>query len=65
MVNVILFLVTRNNNSMIFPAELFLSNDDKEKLHDFEEECVEDYFRFKEHKFQSSSEERIRNINER
>ena len=46
-------------------TELFLSPDDKEKLHDFEEECVEDYFRYKDYKFQSSSDERIRVINER
>ncbi|KAK3097474.1 hypothetical protein FSP39_009961, partial [Pinctada imbricata] len=45
--------------------KLFLSAEDKEKLHDFEEECMEDLFRCKEIKFQSSSEERIRNINER
>lgn len=44
---------------------MFLSPDDKEKLHDFEEECVEDYFRYKDYKFQSSSDERIRVINER
>ncbi|XP_050403200.2 transient receptor potential cation channel subfamily M member 3 isoform X3 [Patella vulgata] len=45
--------------------KLFLSHEDTEKLHDFEEECVEDYFREKEMKFQSSSEERIRLISER
>ncbi|XP_033750310.1 LOW QUALITY PROTEIN: transient receptor potential cation channel subfamily M member 3-like [Pecten maximus] len=45
--------------------KLFLSLDDTEKLHDFEEECIEDYFREKEHQFQSSNEERIRVINER
>ncbi|XP_046332894.2 transient receptor potential cation channel subfamily M member 3-like isoform X4 [Haliotis rufescens] len=45
--------------------KLFLSKEDTEKLHDFEEECMEDYFRDKEIKFQSSSEERIRLINER
>ncbi|KAL3865684.1 hypothetical protein ACJMK2_043048, partial [Sinanodonta woodiana] len=45
--------------------KLFLSHDDMEKLHDFEEECAEDYFREKEHQFQASNEERIRAINER
>ncbi|KAJ8304156.1 hypothetical protein KUTeg_017739 [Tegillarca granosa] len=45
--------------------KLFLSHDDTEKLHDFEEECVEDFFREKDQKFQNSSEERIRVINER
>ena len=46
-------------------AELFLSRDDTEKVHDFEEECMEDFFREKENKFQSSSDERVRVINER
>ncbi|XP_076465905.1 transient receptor potential cation channel subfamily M member 1-like [Babylonia areolata] len=45
--------------------KLFLSREDTEKLHDFEEECMEDFFREKENKFQSSSDERIRIINER
>ena len=46
-------------------SELFLSPEDSEKLHDFEEECIEDFFREKESKFHNSSEERIRVINER
>ncbi|VDI37874.1 transient receptor potential cation channel subfamily M member 3 [Mytilus galloprovincialis] len=45
--------------------KLFLSPEDTEKLHDFEEESMEDFFRDKEQKFQSSSDERIRVINER
>ena len=45
--------------------KLFLSPEDSEKLHDFEEECSEDFFREKELKFHNSSEERIRVINER
>ena len=45
--------------------ELFLSHDDMEKLHDFEEECAEDYFREKEIQLQSSSDKRIQVINER
>ncbi|XP_070203392.1 transient receptor potential cation channel subfamily M member 3-like [Littorina saxatilis] len=45
--------------------KLFLNHDDTEKLHDFEEECMEDFFREKENKFQSSSDERVRVINER
>ena len=36
-----------------------------EKLHDFEEECAEDYFREKEIQLQSSSDKRIQVINER
>ena len=46
-------------------SELFLSHDDMEKLHDFEEECAEDYFREKEIQLQSSSDKRIQVINER
>ena len=49
----------------LFLSELFLSHDDMEKLHDFEEECAEDYFREKEIQLQSSSEKRIQVINER
>ncbi|GAB1601203.1 transient receptor potential cation channel subfamily M member 3 isoform X4 [Argonauta hians] len=45
--------------------KLFLSLEDTEKLHAFEEENVEDYFRDKECKFQSSTDERIRIISER
>ena len=48
-----------------FHLELFLSSEDTEKLHDFEEENVEDYFREKEQKFQSSTDERIRLICDR
>lgn len=48
-----------------FLPELFLSHDDMEKLHDFEEECAEDYFREKEILLQSSSDKRIQVINER
>ena len=40
-------------------AELFLSEEDVEKVHDFEEECVEEYFREKEVNKQSSTDERI------
>ncbi|XP_052133267.1 transient receptor potential cation channel trpm isoform X2 [Frankliniella occidentalis] len=45
--------------------KLFLENDDLERLHDFEEECVEGYFREKDMKLQVSMEERVRAINER
>jgi len=49
----------------LYVTELFLSHDDMEKLHDFEEECAEDYFREKEIHVQSSSEKRIQLTNER
>ncbi|GFR59832.1 transient receptor potential cation channel subfamily M member 1 [Elysia marginata] len=45
--------------------KLFLSHEDTEKLHDFEEECMEDLYREKEMRHHSSNEERIRFINER
>lgn len=45
--------------------KLFLSREDTEKLHDFEEECMEDFFREKENKFHSSSDERVRLTSER
>lgn len=45
--------------------KLFLSHEDTEKLHDFEEECMEDLYREKEIKHHSSTEERIKYINER
>ncbi|ELV10628.1 Transient receptor potential cation channel subfamily M member 7 [Tupaia chinensis] len=40
--------------------ELFLTEEDQKKLHDFEEQCVEMYFNEKDDKFHSGSEERIR-----
>ncbi|XP_059155365.1 transient receptor potential cation channel subfamily M member 3-like isoform X3 [Physella acuta] len=45
--------------------KLFLSHEDTEKLHDFEEECMEDLYREKDLKHQNSSEERIKFISER
>ena len=61
------FLMRRLNwfYFLIFISELFLSHDDMEKLHDFEEECAEDYFREKDIQLQSSSDKRIQVINER
>lgn len=43
-----------------FSLELFLTEEDQKKLHDFEEQCVEMYFDEKDDKFNSGSEERIR-----
>ncbi|GFO05194.1 transient receptor potential cation channel subfamily m member 1 [Plakobranchus ocellatus] len=45
--------------------KLFLSHEDTEKLHDFEEECMEDLYREKEMRHHSSTEERIKFINDR
>ncbi len=47
-----------------FP-ELFLDEEEVEKVHDFEEECMEDYFRERTILFQSSTDERIKVTNER
>uniref|UniRef100_A0A1B6CRP1 Ion transport domain-containing protein n=2 Tax=Clastoptera arizonana TaxID=38151 RepID=A0A1B6CRP1_9HEMI len=45
--------------------KLFLDNEDLERLYDFEEECVEGYFREKESKLHMSTEERIKQTTER
>ena len=46
-------------------AELFLNETELEQLHDFEEECMETYYRDKEAKFTGSTDQRIRVINDR
>lgn len=48
-----------------FLSELFLTEEDQKKLHDFEEQCVETYFHEKDDQFHSGSEERIRLTSER
>ena len=63
MINIKANIAIEEFNSIF--SELFLSHDDMEKLHDFEEECAEDYFREKEIQLQSSSDKRIQVINER
>ncbi|KAK0173426.1 hypothetical protein PV328_006622 [Microctonus aethiopoides] len=45
--------------------KLFLEADDMERLYDFEEDCVEGYFREQEQKLQMSTEERIKLTTER
>jgi transient receptor potential cation channel subfamily M member 3 len=45
--------------------KLFLEDEDMERLYDFEEECVEGYFREKETKLQLSTDERIKTTTER
>lgn len=49
----------------LFPSELFLTEEDQKKLHDFEEQCVETYFHEKDDQFHTGSEERIRLTSER
>uniref|UniRef100_A0AAG5D5K6 Transient receptor potential cation channel trpm n=1 Tax=Anopheles atroparvus TaxID=41427 RepID=A0AAG5D5K6_ANOAO len=45
--------------------KLFLEKEDMERLYDYEEECVEGYFREQEILLQQSTEERIKNTDER
>lgn len=45
--------------------KLFLEPDDMERLYDFEEDCVEGYFREQELKLQMSTEERVKITTER
>ena len=51
--------------SHLFNAELFLERDDVEKVHDFEEEAMEDLSRHKDRDYFLSTEQRIRATNER
>lgn len=53
------------NHCFFFLSELFLTEEDQKKLHDFEEQCVETYFHEKDDQFHSGSEERIRLTSER
>lgn len=45
--------------------KLFLEKDDMERLYDFEEECVEGYFREQEVALYQSTDERIKSTNDR
>uniref|UniRef100_A0A669DQ92 Transient receptor potential cation channel, subfamily M, member 1a n=1 Tax=Oreochromis niloticus TaxID=8128 RepID=A0A669DQ92_ORENI len=47
------------------PSELVLNADELKSLHEFEEQCVEEYFREKDDEKQSSNNERIRVTSER
>lgn len=47
------------------PPELFITDDELKKVHDFEEQCIEEYFREKDDRFNSSNDERIRVTSER
>ncbi|XP_063626908.1 transient receptor potential cation channel trpm isoform X3 [Cydia splendana] len=61
--------VTRNVSHQRFQYDnglkLFLEKEDMERLYDFEEECVEGYFREQEIKLSNSMEERVRNTTDR
>lgn len=49
----------------MFFSELVLSLEELKSLHEFEEQCVEEYFREKDNEKQSSNNERIRVTSER
>lgn len=55
----------RSNEAYDNGLKLFLDNDDMERLYDFEEECVEGYFREQELKLQMSTDERVKVTTER
>ncbi|TKR93887.1 hypothetical protein L596_008261 [Steinernema carpocapsae] len=55
----------KNQRLFDFSLKLFLETNQVEKLHDFEEECMEDLARDKEYKKNTSSEERIHRTAER
>ncbi|CAH2042109.1 unnamed protein product, partial [Iphiclides podalirius] len=61
--------VTRNVSHKRFQYDnglkLFLEKEDMERLYDFEEECVEGYFREQEVKLSNSIEERVRSTTDR
>ncbi|XP_053614207.1 transient receptor potential cation channel trpm isoform X14 [Plodia interpunctella] len=61
--------ITRNVSHKRFQYDnglkLFLEKEDMERLYDFEEECVEGYFREQEVKLSNSIEERVRNTTDR
>ncbi|XP_041984584.1 transient receptor potential cation channel trpm isoform X3 [Aricia agestis] len=61
--------VTRNVSHKRFQYDnglkLFLEKEEIERLYDFEEECVEGYFREQEVKLSNSIEERVRNTTDR
>lgn len=62
------FLLKLNNDffcTILISIELYLSNEDLKKLHDFEEQCVEKYFHEKMEGLNCSCEERIRVTSER
>uniref|UniRef100_A0A3Q3IXP2 Transient receptor potential cation channel, subfamily M, member 3 n=1 Tax=Monopterus albus TaxID=43700 RepID=A0A3Q3IXP2_MONAL len=48
-----------------YGLKLFITEDELKKVHDFEEQCIEEYFREKEDRFHSSNDERIRVTSER
>lgn len=54
-----------HTDSYLLCSELYLSDEELKKLHDFEEQCVEEYFHEKNENLSSSGSERIRLTTER
>lgn len=54
-----------SRSQSLLSAELFITEDELKKVHDFEEQCIEEYFREKDDRFHSSNDERIRVTSER
>ncbi|XP_067087014.1 LOW QUALITY PROTEIN: transient receptor potential cation channel subfamily M member 3-like [Osmerus mordax] len=48
-----------------YGLKLFITEDELKKVHDFEEQCIEEYFMEKDDRFNSSNDERIRVTSER
>ncbi|XP_060055682.1 transient receptor potential cation channel subfamily M member 3 isoform X3 [Erinaceus europaeus] len=48
-----------------YGLKLFITDEELKKVHDFEEQCIEEYFREKDDRFNSSNDERIRVTSER
>lgn len=62
----LLELIFFNKNCChVFSSELRLNPEELKSLYEFEEQCVEEYFREKEDEQQSSSDERIKVTSER
>uniref|UniRef100_A0A8C9S6G9 non-specific serine/threonine protein kinase n=1 Tax=Scleropages formosus TaxID=113540 RepID=A0A8C9S6G9_SCLFO len=55
----------RRKGKQAHGPKLFLSDEDQRKLHDFEERCVQTYFRDKDEQFHSSNEQRIKVTSQR
>ncbi|XP_069772735.1 transient receptor potential cation channel subfamily M member 3 [Narcine bancroftii] len=55
----------REQEDKDYGLKLCITEDELKKLHDFEEQCIEEYFREKDDMFNSSNDERIRVTAER
>ncbi|XP_062860712.1 transient receptor potential cation channel subfamily M member 7 isoform X1 [Trichomycterus rosablanca] len=64
-VSLISSLCKRRKKDSGYGPKLYLTEEDRKKLHDFEEQCVETYFHEKDDMFHSGSDERIRLTSDR